>query len=136
MGSRWVGWGRGRVDVAVAGGRATHVSDCAWLIGRGNIPEVDMGASCCNNAGWGGDGCCTPVAMESRVVAAGRSLFCCLAVAKIAAEVAGIVRSLRCMEVVLGWLAGEGESPAIRRSSRLLPCWMLYGNGIVDLYRD
>ena len=87
-----------------------------------------MDASCRSNAGWDGDGYCTPVATESQVVVAGRSLSYSLAVAKTVAEVAEIVRSLRCMEVVLGWLAGEGESPAIRRSSRLLPCWMLYSS--------
>ena len=51
--------------------------------------------------------------------------------AKTVAEVAEIVRSLRCMEVVLGWLGGEGESPGIRRSSRLLPCWMF----MVEVWR-
>lgn len=94
-----------------------------------------MDANCRNNAGWGGDGYCTPVAMESLVVVAGRSLSYSLAVAKAVAEVAGIVRSLRCMEVVLGWLAGEGESPEIRRSSRLLPCWILYCRGIMSICR-
>ena len=83
-----------------------------------------MEENCRSNAGWGGDGCCTPVAMGCRVVVVGNNLFCSLAVAKTVAEVAGIVRSWRCMVVVLGWLGGEGGSLAIRRSSRLLPCWM------------
>ena len=104
-------------------------------IGGRDKPEVGMDANCRNNVGWDGDGYCTPVAMESRVVVVGRSLSYSLAVAKTVAEVAGIVRSLRCMEVVLGWLAGEGESPEIRRNSRLLPCWILYCRGIIVICR-
>lgn len=99
---------------------------------EGDIPEAgSTDGSCHSNAGLGGDGYCTPAAMATRAAAVGRSLSCVLAGATVVAGVAEVGRSWRCMEVVgLGCLEGEEGSSALRRSSRLLPCLMLYSSGI------
>lgn len=94
-------------------------------------PEVGSDASCRSNAGLGDVGYCTPAAMAPRaVVVVDRNLsWCSLAVARVVAVVAGLGRSWHCMEEVgLGWLEDEGESSALRRSSRSLPCLMLYSS--------
>lgn len=137
-GSRWfVGevlgsrgsFGNG-VVVVVAGSQATLVSFAYVLVGfaveRGDKPEVGTDANCHSNAGLDNDGCCTPAAMAPRavVVLVDSNPSCSLAGAKVAAEVVELARSWHCMEVVgLGCLEGGVGSSALRRSSRLLPCW-------------
>lgn len=84
-------------------------------------------ASCHSNAGSGDDDCCMRAAMAPRAVMVDRYLFYSMAVMTVVAEVAVLARSWHCMEVVvLGCLEGGGGSSALRRSSRLLPCWMMW----------
>ena len=88
-----------------------------------DIPEVGTDADCRNSAGWGNDGYCTPAAMARRVVVGESNPSCFVDVAKVAVKVAEPepVRSWRCMVVVgVGCLEDEGESFALRCSSRLL----------------
>ena len=136
-GSRWLGWVvagcRGsfgdRVVVVVAAADLCQLyAPCKCACGE-HIPEAGTGAGSHSNAGWDDDGCCTPAAMAPLAAVVDRNPACSLAVANVVAEVVavfGLGRSWRCMEVVgHGCLEGEEESFALRRSSRLLPCWRM-----------
>lgn len=98
--------------------------------GKGeDIPEVGTGAGCHSSAGWGGYGCCTPVAMAPLAAVVDRNPAYSLVVANVVRGVVaalGLGRSWRCMEAVeRDCLEGEEESSALLRSSRLLPFWRM-----------
>lgn len=125
----------------VGGSRSVVGGGSRWFVGEvvgsrgsfGNgvvvvvvVADVGTDANCHSNAGLDDDGCCTPAAMAPRavVVLVDSNPSCSLAGAKVAAEVVELARSWHCMEVVgLGCLEGGVGSSALRRSSRLLPCW-------------
>lgn len=122
----------------VGGSRSIVEGGNRWIVGEvvgsrgsfGNgvvvVAEVGTNANCHSNAGLDDDGCCTPAAMAPRavVVLVDSNPSYSLAGGKVVAEVVELARSWHCMEVVgLGCLEGGVGSSALRRSSRLLPCW-------------